>query len=57
MHESVYLGERVHYHVALGDGGPLVAVSVPNTATLGASPGAEVWLSWPPEAMLPLQDA
>jgi spermidine/putrescine ABC transporter ATP-binding subunit len=56
LRDKVYLGERVHYHVGLGEDGPTLAVSVPNTASLEAAPGTDLWLSWPPEAMIALQD-
>jgi len=56
LRDTLCLGERVHCHVALGADGPTLAVSVPNIATPSVAPGAELWRSWPPEAMIALQD-
>ena len=54
--DRVYLGERVQYQVQLDGCAQPLAVSTPNTAPLVADPGTPVWLTWPAEAMIPLQD-
>jgi len=56
LQDRIYLGERVQYQVRLDDSGERVVVSAPNTASVNAVPGAPVWLSWPAEAMIPLDD-
>ena len=58
LRDRVFLGERVQYTVALGDGGETVIVSAPNTAETDGVPqtGSTVWLSWPETALMPLSD-
>lgn len=54
--DRVYLGERVQYKVELDGCAERIAVSAPNTEPIVADPGTTVWLSWPPEAVIPLKD-
>ena len=58
LRDRVYMGERVHYHVGLDGGEDRLLVSVPNTAADNgpAEPGAQVWLSWDDNALIPMRD-
>ncbi len=57
LRDRMYLGERTHFQIELEPGGATVAVSssTMKAEALGTiGPGAQVWLSWPEDALIPL---
>jgi len=51
--DTVYLGERTHYHTAVaGSEVPVVASAPGRGVVRGIAAGTPVWLSWSPEATL-----
>lgn len=59
LRDRMYLGERTHFQVELEPGGARVAVSSSTMKAEGLGrldPGAQVWLSWPDDALIPLNN-
>jgi len=59
LRDRMYLGERTHFQIELEPGGTTVAVSSSTMKAEGLGPigpGAQVWLSWPEDALIPLGD-
>lgn len=60
LHDRMYLGERTHFQVTLDPSGTRVSVSssTMKAEALGTlDPGAQVWLSWPDDALIPLDNS
>ena len=58
LKDRVYMGERTHYHVAIGRGADTLVVSVPNSAAQRdpQAPGTPVWLTWDEAALIALNE-
>ncbi len=58
LQDRVYMGERTHYHVSIGDAQETVVVSLPNSAARQRpqAPGTPVWLSWDPDALIAVNE-
>ncbi len=57
LHDRMYLGERTLFQITLDPGGTSIAVSssTMKAEALGTlDAGAQVWLSWPEDALIPL---